>query len=63
MKFLSGKISDRIESGEIPPEAVANNRVSSSDQAPPASAVRHAEGHGLGRGATSDRSPHGDSSA
>lgn len=63
MKFLSGKISDRIESGEIPAEAVANNRVSSSDQVPPAGAVRHAEGHGLGRGATTDRSPRDNSSA
>lgn len=59
MKFLSGKTSDRIESGEIKPEAVFPNRVSASDQAPPESAVRHAEGHGLGRGATESRGPVG----
>ncbi len=63
MKKLSGPISDRIRSGEIEGEAVNNNRVSSSDITPPASALRHAEGHGLGRGATPDRSPTGNDAA
>ena len=63
MKPLRGIISDRIRSGEIEGEAVTSNRVSASDQAPPAGAVRSAEGHGLGRGATDGRTPTGNDAA
>jgi hypothetical protein len=43
MKALSGKTSDRIRSGEIPPDAVGG-RIETNDT-PSADAVRHAEGH------------------
>jgi hypothetical protein len=55
MKELDGKTSDRIRSGEIPPEAIAKGRDAGQPE-PPADAVRNAEGHGLGNGATSGRS-------
>lgn len=49
MKKLSGKISDRIRSGEIPPEALTNRRLPTDDRPHP-SAVRHGSGHALGAG-------------
>lgn len=45
---LSGKISDRIRSGEIPADPLAPRF--EADDRPKASSVRHGEGHGLGDG-------------
>lgn len=45
---LSGKISDRIRSGDIAPSTLHPTR---TQPAPSSEAVRGAEGHGLGDGA------------
>jgi hypothetical protein len=54
VKELSGKISDRIRSGEIPADYLPKGRTA---QEPPPStdAVLNARGHGLGAGATDAR--------
>lgn len=53
---LGGKTSDRIRSGDIPKDAVPTNRArAAADETPSMDAVRRAEGHGLGRGATTGR--------
>lgn len=54
MKELSGKTSDRIRSGEIPADSLSKGR-DLGQEPPSSSAVRNAEGHGLGNGATSAR--------
>lgn len=54
MEKLSGKTSDRIRSGEIPADSLAKGR--DLGEAPPTpEAIRAAEGHGLGAGATEAR--------
>ena len=62
MKSLSGIISDRLRallgSGDITPGDMNPQR---QKEAPPrASSVRHAKGHGLGKGATRKRDGKGD---
>lgn len=53
---LGGRTSDRIRSGEIPSDAVPTNKARPvSDETPSMAAVRQAEGHGLGSGATHAR--------
>lgn len=52
MKELQGSTSDRIRSGDIPADSLNPGR---NQPEPPAEAVRQAEGHGLGRGATPGR--------
>jgi hypothetical protein len=55
VKRLFGKITNRIIGGEIPHDAVFPAKRPGA--APPTSAaIRAAEGHGLGRGATRKRS-------
>ena len=54
MRELDGKTSARIRSGEINPDALAKGR-DLRDEPPSPAAVRHAECHGMGRGATSVR--------
>lgn len=49
MGKLSGKISDRIRSGKIPPEALTGKRPPTDDRPHP-SAVRHGSGRALGAG-------------
>lgn len=63
MKFLSGPISDRIRSGEIDASTLNKPRTSTAEEAPTPSAIRSAEGHGLGSGATSARTPTGNDAA
>ena len=51
---LSGSTSDRIRSGDIPADALSKGR--DLGEAPPSdAAVRSAQGHGLGSGATTAR--------
>jgi hypothetical protein len=54
VKELDGKISDRIRSGEIPADNLSKGR-DLSEQPPSDDTVRSAEGHGLGKGATTAR--------
>lgn len=54
MHFLSGKISDRIRSGELPKDVQINP--SRQQPEPKAESVRHGQGQGLGEGATRARS-------
>lgn len=49
---LSGKTSDRIRAGEIPADSIHPER---RQPDPKPSAVRHAKGQGLGRGAEAKR--------
>lgn len=51
--ILSGKITDRIKSGDIPAEAT--KKVDRADDKPSVKAIKSAEGHGLGKGATRGR--------
>lgn len=52
---VGGKVSDRISSGEIPDAYLARRRTVTEDEQPSVDALLSAEGHGLGRGATSAR--------
>jgi hypothetical protein len=53
---LSGKTSDRIRSGKIPNDAVPTGKARpQADETPSTDAIRRAEGHGLGRGASRGR--------
>jgi hypothetical protein len=54
MEELSGKISDRIRSGEIPADALPSKRPPADDR-PSDEAVRGARGRSLGNPARSDR--------
>lgn len=54
MKELDGKTSNRIRSGEIPADSLSKGR-DLSEQPPSDDAVRSAQGHGLGQGATTAR--------
>lgn len=54
MKELRGSTSDRIRRGEI--VASKHHREITEEEEPPAWAVKAAEGHGLGAGATRARS-------
>lgn len=51
---LGGRTSDRIRDGKI--QAQTTGPRPEADDRPSTAAIRSAEGHGLGRGATSDRS-------
>ncbi len=51
---LSGKISDRIRAGEIPPDALGAKRPPADDR-PSADAVRNGRGQALGDASRSDR--------
>jgi hypothetical protein len=53
MKFLRGKISDRIRSGELPPDV--KHKYVRAPEKPAADNVRHGSGRGLGKGATRQR--------
>lgn len=55
VKDLDGKTSDRIRSGEIPPEALAKGRVETFEEMPDIEYVKHGGGRGLGQGATRKR--------
>lgn len=56
MKKLGGKISDKIRSGELPDDVQVTGPRVEADDRPSVKAVRNAEGHGLGKGATESRS-------
>ena len=53
---LSGKTSDRIRSGKIAHDWLGIGKARPGDDPPSPAAVRSAEGHGLGSGATARRS-------
>lgn len=55
MKFLSGKISDFIRGGKLPKDVHVTGARPEASDIPSDAAVRRAEGHGLGRGATRAR--------
>lgn len=59
MRFLSGIISDRIHTGDIPEAHLNVSREATREEAPSAESIRRAEGHGMGSGATSARTPTG----
>lgn len=52
---VSGPISDRIRSGDIPADAFPTTRPATEEEQPTTAALHRAEGHGLGRGATTAR--------
>lgn len=54
MKKLRGIISDRIRSGELPPDVRV--KYTRTEDKPSAKAVRDGSGKGLGQGATRRRS-------
>jgi hypothetical protein len=54
VKELRGKISNRIWSGEVAASKVV--RETTDEEEPTPEAVRNAEGHGQGKGATRARS-------
>lgn len=56
MHQLHGPISDRIRSRELPADVQVTGPRAEADDRPSAEAVRNAEGHGLGKGATRARS-------
>lgn len=53
MKPLKGKISDRMRSGELPPDIL--HKRPETNETPSPEAVRAAKGQGLGEGATKRR--------
>ncbi len=55
MNPLKGKTSDRIRSGKIPSDALNVKRLDNAEDMPSAKAIRRAEGHGMGKGATARR--------
>ncbi len=55
MEELDGPTSRRIRRGDITPDALAKGRKLGEDEPPSMNAVRNAEGHGLGLGATQRR--------
>lgn len=58
MMELSGKISDRIRSGDIPADSISSKRPPFYDP-PKADSIRHGSGQGLGQGATRARAGEG----
>lgn len=52
---MGGVVSDRIASGEIPDRYLGRRRAVTEEEQPSVDALLSAEGHGLGRGATSAR--------